>query len=190
MPGHIILLNGASSAGKSTLARALQQRLPLPFWHWSIDHLRAARVLPQARIDAGEFAWGGLRETFFDGFHRSIPALAAAGNHLIVEHIVETRAWMDRLLRLLAGFDVYYVGVHCALDELERRERARGDRRIGEARADFEVTHTFGHYDVECDSAAGVETMAEQVIAAWSTRQPPGAFEAMRAARAGDAPAA
>lgn len=190
MPGHIILLNGASSAGKSTLARALQQRLPLPFWHWSIDHLRAARVLPQARIEAGEFAWGELREAFFDGFHRSIPALAAAGNHLLVEHIVETRAWMDRMLRLLAGFDVYYVGVHCALDALERRERARGDRRIGEARADFEVTHTFGHYDVECDSAEGVEAMAEQVIAAWSTRRAPGAFEAMRAGLPGYAPAA
>lgn len=35
--GAIILLNGASSAGKSTLARALQARLPLPFRHWSID---------------------------------------------------------------------------------------------------------------------------------------------------------
>lgn len=187
MPGHIILLNGASSAGKSTLAQALQQRLPLPFWHWSIDHLRAARVLPQARIDSGEFPWQGMREAFFEGFHRSIPALAATGNHLIVEHIVETRAWMNRLLRLLAGFDVYYVGVHCALDELERRERARGDRRIGEARADFEVTHTFGHYDVECDSAEGVEAMAERVVTGWTNRgHAAAAFETMRSALPGE----
>ena len=36
-PGKIILLNGASSAGKSSLAQALQQRLEEPFWHWSIE---------------------------------------------------------------------------------------------------------------------------------------------------------
>ena len=44
--GRIILLNGASSSGKSSLAQALQRQLDEPFWHWSIDHLLAARVLP------------------------------------------------------------------------------------------------------------------------------------------------
>lgn len=180
MSGAIILLNGASSSGKSTLAQALQRRLPLPFWHWSIDHLRAARVLPQARIDSGEFPWSAQREAFFEGFHRSIPALASAGNHLVVEHIVETRAWMDRLLRLLDGHDVFFVGVHCPLPELERRERERGDRRIGDARADFEVTHTFGRYDVECESTVGVDAMAAKVLAAWAGRRAPSAFEVMR----------
>ena len=34
-PGRIILLNGPSSAGKSTLARLLQQKLPVAFWHFS-----------------------------------------------------------------------------------------------------------------------------------------------------------
>ena len=54
MTGEVILLNGASSSGKSTLASTLQQQLPLPFWHYSIDHLVFARVLPHARIDSGE----------------------------------------------------------------------------------------------------------------------------------------
>lgn len=31
--GHIIFLNGASSSGKSSLARVLQARLSQPFWH-------------------------------------------------------------------------------------------------------------------------------------------------------------
>ncbi|MFC3146285.1 chloramphenicol phosphotransferase CPT family protein [Piscinibacterium candidicorallinum] len=187
MQGSIILLNGASSAGKSTLARALQARLPGPFWHWSIDHLRAAQVLPQARIDRGEFAWRDLREPFFAGFHGSIASLAQAGNSLIVEHIVETQAWMDRLLRTLAGLDVFFVGLHCPLDELERRERARGDRRVGEARADFETTHRFCSYDLECDSMQPAEVNAERVTAAWQVRRAPGAFARMAAAQVGGA---
>ena len=129
-PGKIILINGASSSGKTTLARALQKNLAEPFWHFSIDHLREARVLPIERIKSGEFTWPAMRPAFFEGFHRSLPALAAAGNNLIVEHIVETPAWMVRLVQLLAPFEVFFVGLHCPLPELERRERARGDRRI------------------------------------------------------------
>ena len=178
--GHVILLNGASSAGKSTLAQALQRRLPLPFWHYSIDHLKAARILPQVRIESGEFPWAAQREPFFEGFHNSIRAFAIAGNHLIVENIVETRAWMDRLLKLLEGVDVFFVGLHCPLEELERREIQRGDRRIGEARADFEVTHRFGRYDFECTTSGDVDDLARRVAVAWAARAAPGAFQAMR----------
>ncbi len=176
MPGKIILLNGPSSAGKSTLARGLQARLQEPFWHVSIDHLLAANMLPRARIDSGEFSWKTLRPAFFDGFHRALPALAEAGNNLIVEHIVENAEWMARLHRLLGHLDVFFVGLHCPLPELERRERERGDRRIGEARADQEVTHTFSAYDFIVDSSLLPERNVEAIAAAWQLRKPPGAL--------------
>jgi chloramphenicol 3-O phosphotransferase len=177
--GTIILLNGASSSGKSTLAKALQARTEEPFWHFSIDHLLAADILPQQRIASGEFPWPESREAFFDGFHRCIPALAEAGNNLIVEHIVESKAWMAKLLKLLAHVDVFFVGVHCPLAELERRERERGNRRIGEARTDFSTAHTFGIYDFEIQSTAPVESNAVAVLAAWRARVRPSAFERM-----------
>jgi len=180
-PGKIILLNGASSSGKSTLAAALQAELDEPFWHYSIDHLLAAKVLPRARIDAGDFHWKSLRPQFFAGFHATLPALAAAGNNLLVEHIVETADWMSRLLGLLKPHDVFFVGLHCPLEELERRERARGDRRAGEARADFEITHSFCLYDLEIRSTDPTEVNAEKTIAAWKARRSPTAFERMAA---------
>lgn len=179
MPGKIILLNGASSSGKSTLALALQQQLPLPFWHYSIDHLCSAGVLPRARINSGEFEWKHLREQFFEGFHRSIPAFAGPGNNLVVEHIVETEDWMSRLLVVLADFDVFYVGVHCPLEELELRECRRANRRKGEARADFAVVHTFGTYDFDCSSTGAVGAAAASVVAAWQARPSPSAFTRM-----------
>jgi len=185
MTGKIIFLNGASSSGKSTLARGLQAGLDEPFWHFSIDHLSAARVLPWDRIKSGEFPWGGLREAFFDGFHRCLPALAQAGNNLIVEHIIETRAWMDRLIGLLSTVDVFFVGIHCPLPELERRELARGDRRKGEAKADYEITHTFGPYDFEVSSTEGNAKNVAAVIAAWKSRRRPSAFESMASTQRG-----
>ena len=179
MTGKIILLNGPSSSGKSTLAQDLQAALDEPFWHFSIDHLNAAKVLPGQRINSGEFPWPNLRPHFFEGFHRCLPALAIAGNNLIVEHIVETEAWMQCLVRLLRQIDVFFVGVHCPLPELEQRELERGDRRIGEARADFEITHTFGQYDFEVLATMPREQNAQAVIAAWKARQRPSAFETM-----------
>lgn len=47
---HIIFLHGASSSGKSTIARSLQAKIEKPFWHISIDHLRDSGVLPSARF--------------------------------------------------------------------------------------------------------------------------------------------
>jgi chloramphenicol 3-O phosphotransferase len=177
--GKIILVNGASSSGKSMLCRALQARLDESFWHYSIDHLREAGVLPWERIWSGEFAWPDLRPAFFEGFHRSLPALAGGGNNLLVEHIVETGAWMRRLVQLLRPFDVFFVGVHCPLPELERRERERGDRPIGDARRDFYAAHTFGIYDLEIDGTEPLERNVDTVIAAWKTRPRPSAFDRM-----------
>ena len=179
MAGKIILLNGASSAGKSTLARGLQARLDEPLWNFSIDHLKAGHVLPDARIESGEFPWSSLREPFFQGFHRCVPALAEAGNNVVVEHIVETKQWMDGLLRLLGSLDVFFVGVHCPLPELARRERERGDRRIGDAKRDYETTHSLCTYDFEVDTTIAPDRNVEAVIAAWRKRQRPSAFDRM-----------
>ena len=179
--GKILLINGASSSGKSTLCRALQATLDEPFWHYSIDHFRNTGVLPMERIDRGDFAWADLREAFFEGFHRCLPALAAAGNSLVVEHVVETQAWMSRLVALLASFDVFYVGLRCPLAELEARERSRGDRRPGEARHDHATVHTFGLYDLELDSTRPLEGNVHAVVAAWRSRARPSAFERMLA---------
>jgi chloramphenicol 3-O phosphotransferase len=177
--GNIILVNGASSSGKSTLSKALQAKLEKPFWHYSIDHLLAANILPHHRIKSREFLWSDMRPQFFAGFHHSLPALAKAGNNLIVEHIVETQEWMQLMLELLAPFDVFFVGVHCPLLELERREQIRGNRRIGEARQDFKIVHTFGVYDLEVDATNDLDANVETVISAWKTRERPSAFQTM-----------
>ena len=177
--GKIILLNGPSSAGKSTLARLLQQNLPIPFWHLCFDHFRDSNALPMVRIQSREFDWSAMRPAVFDGFHHCLPVLAEAGNNLIVDHIIESRVWMSDLLRLLGGFDVFFVGVHCPLSELERRERERGDRRPGEAQMDCRKVHCFAEYDLEIDSMQPNQDNVDALIDAWKSRRRPTAFDRM-----------
>jgi chloramphenicol 3-O phosphotransferase len=86
---------------------------------------------------------------------------------------------MSDLVQLLAPFDVFFVGVHCPLPELERRERHRGDRRIGEARRDFHAVHHLTAYDLDIDSTQPNEGNVEMLIMAWQSRSRPTAFERM-----------
>lgn len=163
---RVIFLHGASSAGKSTLARALQAALPTPFWHISIDKLRDAGVLPTARFDSGEFDWQTWRAPFFTGFHASLGAYLAAGNDLILEHILDTPGWLDELVRALEGHDVLFVALHCPLEVLEAREAARGDRPKGSAAKDFHSIHNALTYDLELQSLDGVDANIARILTA------------------------
>jgi chloramphenicol 3-O phosphotransferase len=179
MNGKIILLNGPSSAGKTTIARAVQQTIDAPFWHVASDQFVESRMLPNRRAEGGDFGWQIMRPRFFAAFHRCLPAIASAGNNLVVDHVIEFADWMRDLVELLAPFDVFFVGVHCPLPELERRERERGDRMIGEARDHLQVVHSFGQYDYEIDSTDDSNVNAQRIIAAWQGRTAPSAFQRM-----------
>ncbi len=164
MKGRILLLNGTSSAGKSTIARALRPALRPSFCYYASDQLADAGFRP---LDPVEREAG--RERFFLGFHRSIAAFAAAGNDLLVEHIVEEQSWADELADVLAPFDVFSVGVHAPREEIERRERLRGDRRIGEGLFHLK-THAFWRYDLEVDSTWPMQEIVERVVGRWEAR--------------------
>jgi chloramphenicol 3-O phosphotransferase len=179
VPGKVILLNGASSSGKSSIAAALQAAIEEPFLHYGFDHLRESGVIPLDRFRNGDFQWPLEREAIFDGLHRSIQAFSAAGNNLIVDHIVETPDWIRRLIGLLADSDVFFVGIHCPLEELERREIARGDRRPGEARRDHEAIHRHAVYDLELNSLEPPAENAAKLLGAWRGRTKPTAFDRM-----------
>ena len=151
---QIILLNGASSSGKTTLARALREKLPVPYFYYSSDQLVEADVLPNVDRSTTDtpWSWNTIRPRFFAGFHRSIAAFATE-NRLLVEHVVEYREWLDELVSLLCSFKVFYVGVFCPVEEIDRREGERGNRWKGEGRGHIlDGIHTWSGYDLTVDT--------------------------------------
>lgn len=172
----MIFIHGASSSGKSTLARALQARISAPFWHISIDHLRDADVLPLDRVKVGDFDWKAMRAPFFAGFRRSLAAYASAGNNLILEHILDTPGWHGELVELLGPYDMLFVGLHTDLEELKRREAARGDRPAGSAEQDYQSIHKGLRYDLELSSHDPLEDNVARVLSAWQSGERTCAF--------------
>lgn len=136
-------------------------------------------------INSGTFSWPDMRPAVFKGVHQCLPALATAGNNVLFEHIIETQEWLDELVHLLAGLDVFFVGLHCSPAELERREVQRGNRRIGEARTDLQTVHSFAPYDLELNSEQAAEHNARRLIAAWKRRERPTVFDQLAAKKLG-----
>lgn len=71
-----------------------------------------------------------------------------------------------------------YAGVSCPIEELRRRESARGDRKIGIAKEHFLTYRTAGPFDVEVDtSVSSPEECADKIMMAMATLASPTAFE-------------
>ena len=182
--GRVIVLNGTSSAGKSTLIRALQARLDGAWLGVGIDTVVYA--LPKAYLDLplwGEvfryvpaepgsaapfrIVTGELGHRLVEGMHRMVASLADAGLSVIVDHVLLESGWLPDLAARLAGHEVLFVGVRCPLDVVVRREAERRDRTIGQAAAMFDVVHRAGGYDLEVDtSLQSPDEAAAAIVAA------------------------
>ncbi len=153
----IILLNGTSSAGKTTIAKALQRVMDAPYLHVPIDSFEDMMPGRDRLGEPGSRQWQSLFNRVLSGFHHSVAALAAAGSDLIVDHLLiqgaEPQNWLAECLDLLTPFTVYFIGVQCPLEELRRRERARGDREEGQAEWQLRHVHRHGVYDLELDTS-------------------------------------
>jgi len=174
--GRIMVINGTSSSGKTTLVRAVQAAMPDLWLEMGIDRfayalpgrvngqpswpLLFAYVRPDGRSD-GPFTieTTALGQRFIAGMHATAAALAESGLNVIVDHVILEPGWVAEMRRLWASFDVLFVGVRCPLDVVLERERSREDRTIGQAEAQFDVVHRWTTYDVEVD--ASILTPAE-----------------------------
>ncbi len=183
-------MNGTSSSGKTTIARALQGILPEPHMHVAIDgffYMYPERVWNPTRQEDAE-AFKRLVPTVVSGVQRAAAALAEAGNQLILGHVLENPAWLRECVGRWAGLEVLFVGVKCPLPVLEQREAERGDRVPGLAKVQYDRVHAHGLYDVEVDtSVLDVDACVTEIVEALARRRRPGAFDRLRQVIATDA---
>jgi chloramphenicol 3-O phosphotransferase len=140
-----MLLNGSPSAGKSTLATAIQTVAPRPIFYRSLDHFLAGYGPGWRAEDHSLF------NKVMTGYVHSLAALVRAGCDAVAEAIIipERRAlYRDAL----ADIPVLVVGVRCALSVATAREEQRTDRPHLELDVQwFETVHHVP-YDAEVDT--------------------------------------
>lgn len=150
----IIVLNGTSSSGKSTLAVGLQEASDRTLLKFSMDTiLYALPARELTRLVNGDEPSRVTYDALVAAYFSCVREMAAAGLSLIVECAITARRRAEQLVEALAGHDVVMVGLECAVDLLERREASRGDRRPGLARAQCDAIHRWLEYDVLVNTA-------------------------------------
>jgi chloramphenicol 3-O phosphotransferase len=161
--GRVVVLNGSSSAGKSTLGRALQEKLLPEVWlllgvdtfitalPWGLDGTAEGHVINEdGSIDLGP-VWRAERARW----RAAVASLARSGSNVILDEVfTEGSEDQARWRTDLVDLEVTWVGVHCDVEELDRRERARGDRQMGMARHQAAQVHVGVAYDVEVDTTS------------------------------------
>ncbi len=161
----IILLNGSTSSGKTSIARGLLAALPQPYLHFGIDTIFPALPPSLCETPLGYvFAHepdGAMPILLGEGFlgvsrawRRMIRAGVDAGQRFVIDDVWITPEDRPDWEAVLAGLDVVFVGVRCGIAELQRRELARGDRGVGQALSQHRTVHSRGPYDLEVDTTA------------------------------------
>ena len=163
----VVVLNGGSSSGKTSIARCLQELMADPWLRLSIDDLIAA-------LSSGQQGEGGV--ITFDpdggvavapGFRRpeaawlaGVAVMARTGAGVIYDDVFLGGAASQARLRLaFEGLRVLWVGVRCDTAAATARETTRPDRVPGMAASQAEVVHRGVDYDLVVDTT-GASAMA------------------------------
>lgn len=157
--GNIILLNGTSSSGKTSILQALQDILEEPYLNAGID--KFIWMLPKRYLEKplwddvlGLADQGGATgHLLFHGMHQAIAALSRAGNHVLADHVLVESTWLKECVDLFCELPAYFVGIRCPLEVLEQREKNRRNRTLGQAKAQYGIVHAHEIYDIEVDTS-------------------------------------
>jgi chloramphenicol 3-O phosphotransferase len=182
MHGTIIILNGPSASGKSSIAKEIQNTFNEFYIRVGIDNLFDA-VLPEPNL--ADFTSGVLMQKAPDGrliraitlqkdaegnqiipleigpiglqvirgMHRAVAAYAKTGNNIVVDYSLYEKQWLPDLYNALKKFKVYMIGIRIPLAVLEEREKKRGTSLVVHGRSHYAIVHTDMTYDLELDTS-------------------------------------
>ncbi len=181
---QIIYINGPSSSGKTTLAQALQQEFDVPFLHIGID--RVIGMMPNKLInwEGGPaplgFSWksavdetgtpvheiqaGPFGKKMVETLKEIVLTMVRMGHHVIVDDVSFGKCEVDEWREALKDCKVLWVGIKAPLNILEAREKVRGNRMHGSARAQYFKVHKDVVYDIEFDTSKDSLTTIVQSI--------------------------
>lgn len=178
--GLVVVLDGASSVGRSLTLEGLQRAWPEvrpgPLLDVGLDRAIAAlgrRTLPRwwDLIQRHEppppaaperVVWGPLGRELVGGMHRAAASWARAGFDVAVDHVLLDRTTARDLASALEGLTVVHVGLVCDEDVLEARESDRHERTLGQAVAQQRQSRDLAVRDLVLDTS---ESTTDELVA-------------------------
>ena len=181
--GKIIFLNGVTSSGKTSIAKALQEKYNERLYHISNDmfHDLEWEMLHAKHIneDSEHYGYGDkfLAESLFLMYH-FVKTVADQGINIVVDGMlfeydvfVEMygKSHYEIMKNILSDYRIFLVEVYCPLDECRRRNLTRGDRGENQSQEQHEAMNKNIRYDFFVDTSVDdTNTCAEKILKNWS----------------------
>jgi chloramphenicol 3-O phosphotransferase len=194
--GTLIILNGGSSAGKTTLGKALQDAMDECYLLLGIDAFwftLPPRQLNLNRVDPEYYSWqvtiengleyfrvtpGPVLDKAMRGRYLAIRQFLDLGFNVVADDVIWKREWLLEALEIFDSYRVYFVGVFVSDVEGARREIARGDRHAGWDRGSARFAHHDAIYDLSIDTTDHDPMLcASEIKRPLANEAPPKAFE-------------
>lgn len=201
--GHLILINGASSAGKTSTCEAFQNLSEELYVKLGIDKFWLAIPSKQLKIMQATSEFYQTSTYYRDGkpyFHitpgpsldaviyasyKAIASYLKEGINVISDQIFWKPEWFRAALKDFNPYQVFFVGLFVADDEGARREQQRDQenaRAEGWSRCSALVTHTNMEYDIEIDNTnLSIDETAKKLLSLVRSCKNPMAFKKMLA---------
>ncbi len=146
----VVILNGTSSSGKSSIAKKIQEQLDLPIMHAQVDHF--LELFNFESFKTGVESLEAVK-TGFSLFENSIENMCKTKYPILIDTVFERAEYFQGTINAIHNRVIYLIGIHCPVIELNIREKNRGDRRIGLAGEQFSLVHENMSYDFEVDTS-------------------------------------
>ncbi len=170
----VIVVNGGSSSGKTSIVRQLQDMLTEPWLAVSVNDF--VECLPPRLqqhdtdgfdvTDDGQVQVGPVFMRLQSAWMTGIAATARAGAQIIIDDVfLGAGASQARWRDVLVDLRVAWIGVHCDAAVAEQREASRPDRHPGMAALQARPVHHDVAYDVEVDTTRASARQCAQAIA-------------------------
>jgi chloramphenicol 3-O phosphotransferase len=156
-----IVLHGPTSAGKSSIAEALQANAPVPAFHVSLDAFVTMANRRDMRTDEErDLAY----HIHCENLRSTLARVAETPFEIILDLVLRDQTELDATLRALAGRRTYLIGISAPLETLESREQAREDRGSGMAREQAGHPAYAQPYDLLIDTSTDTPSSAAAAI--------------------------
>jgi len=187
----IIIINGVSSVGKTSVATNLQGLFSTPYLNFGYDMLiermpknfiafnadtAGMRFNQEEESNEVSLSFGPAGMALLKAIPNVLKGLADAGNNIIVDISISPIDIMPDLITALQHHSVYFIALTAPLEVIEYREKERGDRIVGFARFQYASIHHNKQYDLMLDTSCSTPYECAQKIYEFILRNPALAF--------------
>ena len=161
--GIVIYLNGVTSTGKTTLAKAIQEKADMNFYTFSHDTFQQ---MISHKFLSRDY-WGYLSEAIIQAY-KTAKMMSDNGINIIYDGMVlevdELKPHYEQINKIFSDTPLIMVDVFCPLEICKQRNIERGDRGVNQSVEQSSIMSKNVKHDISVDTSLNSAEECAKII--------------------------